>query len=376
MRCAGGPTIEQQEFGGEINLQNWGDWTLSLAEENRSNGITNISNSGNYGLYADAQLRLIPGLTNTSPVFTSTLLPYICGNQFHRFSFAAFDADGDSLVYRVISPQAATSFDPCPSPMQLVLAPHFTIGAATGELATVPFTLNVGNYVMAVRVEEYRRISNQWAQIGSVMRDIMYPVSAGTGNRNPTFTDAAGVGLPATTQVIRVNPGRAVSLTLTAADPDAGQALRFSSEGLAAIPGASFQSISATQARLTWQVPTTMPAGRYTVPVAVTDNACPVNGTTIQTVTFQVTNEVLATDNPRPLVLSAYPMPFQHQVRFQLPTPSVQPVVITDGLGRVVATLQSRPDGTVEWQPTAEVAAGIYFARPINGAYTFRLLRQ
>ena len=67
-------------------------------------------------------------------------------------------------------------------------------------------------------------------------------------------------------------------------------------------------------------------------------------------------------------------MPFTERVQFQLPTAAVQPVTVTDGLGRTVATLTSRPDGSVEWRSAASVAASAYFARSTDGKHVFRLL--
>jgi len=379
LRCSNGGPVNMQLFYGEVELPTPGTWTLSLAAENRTFGIVNLPDSDNYGMYAEAQVSIFstPHL-NTSPVFTSTMLPYICGTQFHRYSFAAYDADGDSLVYSLTPPRAANVADPCPVAMPVTPAPHFTINPASGELSTVPFGLNLGNYIMAVRVDEYRRIASQWTKIGSVMRDLMYPVSGSSGNRNPTFSALTGGTAPlALDQAIRVNPGQTVALTLTAADQDAGQVLRFSSEVAATIPGAAFQTLSATQARLTWQVPASLPPGRYTMPVVVADNACPINGTTVQTLTFQVTNQVLAAHAGSPrFEPTAFPTPFREQVQFQLATPGRQPVQVVDGLGRVIAELTSQADGTVRWRPAATLAPGLYLARTADGRQIIRLLHD
>lgn len=376
--CTGGQVVEIQEFTGEVNLQ-LGNWTLSIAQENRTNGIRNLTNSINLGLYTDAQLNVIRGVApNTSPVFTSVLLPYICGTQFHRFSFATFDAEGDSLVYSLIAPQSASAANPCAQVVPGTFNPHFTINAATGELSTMPFVLDVGNYTMATRVEEYRRVSSQWIKIGSVMRDIMYPVRTSNGNRNPTFASLT-VGTSTqqpVDQIIRVNPGQTAVLTLTAADQDAGQTLRFSSSATIAIPGITFQTVSTTQSRLTWQVPATTLPGRYTVPINVFDNSCPINGSEVRTLTFQVTNQVLPI-HPRkePFLSLAYPNPFQEQVQFQISS-GVQQIVIVDGLGRVVDRLLSRSDGTVVWRPIASLAPGLYMARTINGQQVVHLSHE
>ncbi|SHI63266.1 Por secretion system C-terminal sorting domain-containing protein [Hymenobacter daecheongensis DSM 21074] len=380
VRCSGASSVELQVFSAEVRLYP-GSWALSIAEENRTQGIMNLTNSANYGLYADAELNnsaAARALPNTSPVFTSSRLPYICGSQFHRYSFAAFDADGDSLVYRLAAPLAASTADPCPRPIPGVASPHFDIRPATGELFTIPFSLTLGIFNVVVRVDEYRRINSQWLKIGSVMRDLTYPVSTNAGNRNPTFTTlTAGTASQPVGQLIRVSPGQSLSLTLNATDQDAGQTLRFASDAAATIPGVTFQTLSATQARLSWQVPATLPPGRYTIPVAVSDNACPTNGIEAQTLTFLVGSQVLAAHPPQPgLELAAYPMPFREQVRFQLYSSGPQQIQITDNLGRIVAKLTSQANGTVVWRPAASLAPGLYLARTPDGRQRLRLLRE
>ena len=156
--------------------------------------------------------------------------------------------DGDSLVYSMTPPRAATSLDPCPQAIPVTPAPHFTINAASGELATVPFGLNVGNYIMAVRVEEYRRIANRVDQNRErdarpdVPRCQIAPATA-----TPRSSGLSVGSTPqALAQTIRVNPGQSVVLNLTATDQDGGQELRFSSEAATTIPGVTFQTVSAT----------------------------------------------------------------------------------------------------------------------------------
>ncbi|TGD81150.1 hypothetical protein [Hymenobacter wooponensis] len=229
---------------------------------------------------------------------------------------------------------------------------------------------------MPVRVDEYRKLNNIWTKIGSVTRDQTYRNRSST-NLNPTFTGLT-VNNSTTTQpleqVIKVNPGQTVVLTLTAADADAGQKLRFVSDVPSIVPGASFQTLNATQARLTWAVPATLPLGRYRLTVAVADDSCPLNASEVRTLSFWVTNQVLSTKRAQPLVLSASPNPFRTQVSFSVATS--QHVTITDGLGRLVEYINSRPDGTATWRPATSVAPGIYFARSADGQQFVRLVRE
>jgi hypothetical protein len=392
-----------------------GQWTIKVIEELRSAGILNLSSVGNAALYMTAFLDNSSGLTNNSPRFTSFTMPYVCGSQPYRYSFSTFELDGDSLVYRSVQPLSAFINDqgcgnaiPYASyssgqfqdpvngqtatyPAGLftagfpllsfrsvngVAVPQFELNAANGDLLTTPVAAR-GLNTVAVQVDEYRRLNGSWTRIGSVMRDVVYSVFDANGNRNPSFTSLqiAGSSQPID-QTIVVQRGQNIALTLTAADPDAGQAVQISSDVAAIIPGASFQLQGTSQAVLSWQVPATLPAGRYSFTVTVADNNCPTSGSEVRTINFLVSAQALATASRRARVLSAYPVPFQGEVQFRLPTPGVQAIRITDGLGRLVATLHSRPDGTVAWSPTAEVPAGAYFARPDSGEVVFRLLRE
>jgi hypothetical protein len=201
-------------------------------------------------------------------------------------------------------------------------------------------------------------------------------VAANATNQAPTFTNLTLNGSPtpqSLDQVIQVQPGQTVSLSLAAADPDAGQPLRFESQAPSVVPGFALRTIGNTTAQVTWQVPASLPLGRYYIPVAVLDNGCP-NASEEQTLSFLVTRQVLADRPAQNLNLAAFPMPFREQVQFQAAA-GTQAVTIIDGLGRTVARLTSQPDGRVLWQPPATLPAGLYVARGADGRLLARLLR-
>jgi hypothetical protein len=56
--------------------------------------------------------------------------------------------------------------------------------------------------------------------------------------------------------------------------------------------------------------------------------------------------------------------------------PGIQDLTTRDYLGRAVATVRSRPDGSVHWLPAAAPPAGLYLARSADGSQTVRLLRR
>ena len=355
-------------------------WTLSINCVNRSNNVLNISQSGNFSLYAKATLdnSTAASLQNSSPKFTTSRLIQLLGNQSQRYTSNAFDADGDSLSYQLLQPLAApTLAAPCGMPTPGIPAPHFQLNAATGELLTLPLPVQQGVYALTVQVSEFRRVNGTWQPIGSAMRDVTYTVVS-SANLVPSVTRVATTRTPTGQllgQTIRVNPGQLVSLALTATDPDAGQSqtLSMTSDVATTVPGASFQDQGNGRGVLTWLVPATLPLGRYALPVSVFDSSCPLRGGEARTLSFLVTRNVLAVQPRQEMVMLPFPVPFRGEVQFQLTGTGSQAVVITDELGRTVAQLRSSADGRVVWPPAPSLAAGLYFARNVSGTQVAKL---
>jgi hypothetical protein len=354
-----------------------GQWTLSVYVENRAASIINMLNSLAQTFYISSFLDNATVPENTSPKFLSTLLPYLCGNSAQRYSFSAFDSEGDSLSYSLVAPQGGVRpLGQCGEDITGELAPYFQLNKVTGVLTSQATTIRVGRYAMAARVNEYRRVGGTWQLIGGVTRDVSYIAYSST-NQSPRFTGLT-LGSSATPQpveqLIQVKPGQMLSMLLSAADPNAGQSLNFSSQAPDVVPGLSLATVGTTQARLTWQVPTDLPLGRYTATVAVVDNGCPLHASEEQTLTFLVTNQVLAARSAANIEATAFPMPFHEQVQFRAAVGQI--VLIADELGRTVAQLRAGPDGHVLWQPAASLPAGLYLARGADGRPLARLLRQ
>jgi hypothetical protein len=352
-------------------------WTLSIEASNRRNGVINIASSGTQSLFVKAELNNTNGLVNSSPKFTTNRLIQLTDVQPQQhYSAAAFDVEGDSLVYRLMQPLAnPTAALPCGSATVGALAPHFGLNARTGELLTVAGPVQQGFYWMAVQVDEYRRLNGNWQQIGSIRRDMMYVVVLGA-NQPPAFTRvalASNSGSQLLGQTISVNPGQLLSLSLTAADPDASQMLTMTSSLPGTVPGVTFQDLGSGQAQLNWQVPATLPFGRYQLTVSAIDSYCPAPGATVLTIPVLVTQQVLATRTRQPLMQQPFPMPFQDEVRFQFTGVGMQPVIIADELGRMVGRLTTATDGSVVWRPASHLSAGLYFARNLDGTQVARL---
>ena len=353
-------------------------WKLSIKGENRSGLVLNVAQGATQSLYVQTELDNSTGLLNSSPRFNLDRLIQLSSVQPNqRYSLSAFDSEGDSLAYHLVQPLAGpTAAAACGTPIVGYLAPHFQLDAATGALLTINGPAQQGRYILAARVDEYRRVAGGWQRIGSITRDMTYFVQLGSSNQLPTFIRVALASAPTGQllgQTIRVNPGQTLALTLTAADADVGQALTLSSTVTGIVPGATFQNLGNGQGLLTWQVPAGQRPGRYILTATATDNACPIAGTEVLTLAVQVTTQALATRPRQALALRPYPTPFQDAVQFRLANPGQQPVTITDGLGRVVAQLRTAADGSLTWQPAPALPTGLYFARTPDGTQVARL---
>lgn len=379
--CGGGSPVGNYSFiydvflyAVEVDLPR-GQWTLSFVADYRNSGIRNIDASVVRSFYLAAYLDNTLATQNTSPTFLSTLVPSLQGNLPQAYSFSTYDTDRDSVAYSAVESQEALNLQvPCGTAITGAVSPHFQLNPATGAVTAPAGAVQQGLYAMAVRVREYRQLAGTWQLIGAITRDIIY-LAQNVANQPPSFTSlTVGTGaaqLPDKT--ITVRPGQTVSLTLTATDPDAGQQVRFSSEATSIIPGLSLATLNATQARLNWQVPASLPVGFYTATVAAFDDGCP-NSSVEQTLYFRVTNQVLAARQATDAETIAFPMPFHSQVQFKAASGN-QLILIADALGRTVAQLRAEADGRVVWQPAGTLPAGLYVARSAEGKLLARLLR-
>jgi hypothetical protein len=331
--------------------------------------VANITSSVGQQCYIEAFLDNTAGTQDSSPRFESLLRPYTSTLALTPYSYSAFDTDGDSLRYEFVLPYGA-----CGQPIPSTFSPHFGLNAGSGAMPPVAATSTAqGIFCSVVRVSEYRKTStNRWALLGYVTRDNLYVVDAAT-NLPPAFTtmQVNGSAAQSLSQPIAVRAGQTVGVTLQAADPDAGQLINFTANAPAVVPGLSIARIGTTNSeQLTWQVPATLPPGRYHIAVGVLDDAC---ASEERTLTFVVGSTALAT-RAAAAATDVFPVPFREQVQFT--TAPNQAVVLVDALGREVARLTSAPNGLVRWQPAPTLPAGLYLARAAGtGQPLARLLR-
>ncbi|MBO2011694.1 gliding motility-associated C-terminal domain-containing protein [Hymenobacter negativus] len=235
----------------EHTFQSTGRFEVSFIGENRNRGVLNMAFSDQQSFYISTAVTIDPALgLNHGAILTAPAIDKASVNQVFLHNPAAYDADGDSLSYRLINCQQVpagidgTVGPPCtggsgnnrPSPVsctnyRLPNDPVVSPGALTVPYTGVPsdsggnpaiFVMNpntgqitwnapaaVGLYNVAMMVEERRRLANgTYRLIGEVIRDMQIIVSA-TANLRPTITIPADICVVA---------GQTVTGTVTAID--------------------------------------------------------------------------------------------------------------------------------------------------------------
>ncbi|PCJ00449.1 MAG: hypothetical protein COB15_02775 [Flavobacteriales bacterium] len=167
----------------------------------RNSSIINLANPSSTGMTFYCEIP-DPGspstINNSSPDMGSLPLDaYLCVNTSKYFQFNVNDVDGDSLVYSLVTPLNASAMNSAPIfPYNDVnWAAGYSLGNIVGGASAMSIDQNtglisaspnlIGNFVFAVRVEEFRN----GVKIGETRRDVQYQSLACTSsNNNASFT--------------------------------------------------------------------------------------------------------------------------------------------------------------------------------------------
>jgi hypothetical protein len=253
-------------------------WTFGLnpALCNRNVAINTLNpNGGAYCFYVETTLDNSTAPCNNSPRFTNLPIQFVCSNQVQYYSTSAYDLDGDSLTYKMISPHNDPDSDvvyiPGLSGTQPVTYnfPDSTrfdtlSGLATFNAAGPQIT------VMAIEVSEFRN----GVLIGTVERDIEL-IFETCPNNLPTATGINGTP----SHIAHVCADSALSFFIGSDDLDPANQTHLTWDN--GIPGAFFFTTASFRdtGYFIWtpgtQFISTLP---YTFTVTVTDDACPVYG--------------------------------------------------------------------------------------------------
>ncbi|MGI4873983.1 MAG: hypothetical protein ACRYFX_22720 [Janthinobacterium lividum] len=171
---------------------------------------------------------------NHSPVFTTSAIALVCLNDTTTLLSGAVDPDGDRLVYTFGTPYsdvapwnqgftlplASVLYTTTPAPggysaaTPFGAAPNFARIAPTTGLATYYATVAGHQYVVAVDVQEYRRVNGQDVLIGTTRRDIQLAVATCPPTAPPVLTAGAGPGF-ATSYTVEASATLTIPLAAT-----------------------------------------------------------------------------------------------------------------------------------------------------------------
>ncbi len=210
----------------------------------RNNAISNIVLPGDaaqtFYMEFPAVVRNGREFRDSTPRVFPPLADYACIGELFTYDFAGQDADGDSLVYDMVTPLNGHSIPSVPKPAvadkapyseitwvagrsqsdQIPGVPGLTIGVRSGRLTVRPAA--TGLFVFGVRCQEFRK----GVKIGETRRDFQLLVLVCPKNTPPSV-----LLLPGTTgrtlyrpgrDTLRITPGgiRCVRLRFTDPDPN------------------------------------------------------------------------------------------------------------------------------------------------------------
>ena len=271
------------------------DWTFSYNQCCRNNAITNITTPGSWQMYVYATLNNTINPCNNSPTFSNKPVPFVCLGQQFCFNHGAYDIDGDSLVYSLITPWDSPGLPivylpPFSASYPLSSNPAVTFNPMTGDICMTPTAMEVT--VMAVLVQEYRN----GVLIGSVERDIQVTVITCT-NQVPALSGMNGTNNFSQT----VCAGNQLCFSINSTDADAAQNTFVTWDN--SIPGASFVVAAGNRQSATfcWTPSVAdINSSPHCFTATVHDDNCPVYGS--QTFSYCITVEGLEVTVPNQTV--------------------------------------------------------------------------
>ncbi|MBK7431443.1 MAG: PKD domain-containing protein [Bacteroidetes bacterium] len=285
--CNGGTFTGIQEYiyRGVINLPGpCADWQFSYNLCCRNNAITNINNPGQTQIYIFANLNSTISPCNNSPTFSNKPVPFACRGQQFCYNHGAYDQDGDSLVYSLITPYEGPGTPinyspPWTATNPLTSSPAVSLNQFTGDICMTPTNLEIT--VMAVLVEEYRN----GVLIGAVERDIQFTI-IDCNNIIPTLSGINGTNSFSQT----VCAGTQTCFDITSSDVNGTQNTFIDWDY--SIPGATFTTYPASRETATFcWTPTSaqISTNPYCFTVTVRDDNCPFVGSQIYAYCITVT---------------------------------------------------------------------------------------
>ena len=284
--------ITRNVYIAEHTFPSTGTFHITLEDPNRNNGIVNIPNSVNVPFFLETILTINPFIgANSSPQLLNPPIDNGCLGYTYYHNPGAFDADGDSLSYSLITCRGYDGED----------IPGYSLPAASNSITIDPVTgdliwdapVQQGEYNIAILIREWRN----GVCIGSVVRDMQITILS-CQNQPPSITTIDDTCVVAGTELVFDVLGddpNSSSIALTATggvfNLDNSHATFATAAGPPPVTGHFWWQTTCGHVR----------RSPYSVLFKVTDNGPQVNLTAYKTVNITVVA-------PKPDILSATPV--------------------------------------------------------------------
>lgn len=154
------------------NYASTGTYIISMEDANRNYGVVNVPNSVMVPMHIETELIINPFLGyNNSPQLLNPPLDRGCVGKLYLHNPSAYDPDGDSLSYRLVTCKGQDGIEIAGYTLPQA-SETFEIDPFTGELRWENPVMQ-GEYNVAIMVEEWRH----GVKIGSVVRDMQIIIS-------------------------------------------------------------------------------------------------------------------------------------------------------------------------------------------------------
>ena len=190
-----GDLIEKNTFVITHTFQGPGKYKIRFLEFNRNDLTLNMNNSVDTPFYVETEITIDPFIgVNNSPVLTIPPVDNGAVNVRYIHNPGAYDPDGDSLSYKIEIPKQGFERvvnnyrDPASAEFSKNkedgTGPAFMrVDAVFGDLVwDAPGT--AGQYSVAMRITEWRKIDGKYVEIGYVVRD-MQIIIENSKNKRP-----------------------------------------------------------------------------------------------------------------------------------------------------------------------------------------------
>jgi gliding motility-associated-like protein len=186
--------VQRNVYEFDHEYQSDGLFLISLTDPNRVQNIVNINGgfSDNTPFYVESLIRVSSSIgNNQSPVLTVPPIVNGCLDFLYIHNPGAYDPDGDSLAYTLVTPKQATGVD-VPNYVDPVASDSFKLDPYTGTL-TWAMPVGAGLYNIAIKISEYRN----GILVGYVVRDMQIRIETCVNeppviNKLPTVCVNAG----------------------------------------------------------------------------------------------------------------------------------------------------------------------------------------